>query len=70
MIEIVPYILVIIGFHPDFAPNTIGPRLVEIRRVESQEECEAEGSEYVAQREIYKQEFGGERFRYFCRRVG
>ena len=66
MIEIVPYFLVIIGFHPDFP----SPRLVEIRRFESQEECEMQGSEYVAQREIYKVEFGGERFRYFCRRVG
>lgn len=66
MIETVPYILVIIGFHPELQ----SPRLVEILRVESQEECETEGSEYVAQREIYKQEFGGEQFRYFCRRVG
>ena len=66
MVEIVPYILVIIGFHPDLP----SPRLVEIRTFESQEECELQGSEYVAQREIYKVEFGGERFRYFCRRVG
>lgn len=66
MHEIVPYILVIIGFHPDLP----SPRLVEFRRVESQEACEMEGSEYVAQREIYKLEFGGERFRYFCRQVG
>lgn len=66
MHEIVPYILVIIGFHPDL----LSPRLVEIKRFESQEECEAQGSEYVAQREIYKAEFGGERFRYFCRRLG
>ena len=66
MIEIVPYILVIIGFHPDGGQ----PRLVEFRRFESQEECEMQGSEYVAQREIYKVEFGGERFRYFCRRMG
>ena len=66
MHEIIPYILVIIGFHPD-APS---PRLAEIRRFESQEECEMQGAEYVAQRDIYRHEFGGERFRYFCRRMG
>lgn len=66
MHEVIPYILVIIGFHPGAGQ----PRLVEFRRLESHEECEAEGAEYVAQREIYKVEFGGERFRYFCRRVG
>jgi hypothetical protein len=66
MHEVIPYILIIIGFHPDAPP----PRLVEIRRFESQEECELHGNEYVAQRAIYEYEFGGERFRYFCRRVG
>lgn len=66
MVEIVPYILVIFGLHPDL----LSPRLVEIRTFESQVECERQGSEYVAQREIYSQEFGGERFRYFCRRAG
>ena len=65
MVEIIPYILVIIGFHPDAGQ----PRLVELRRFESQEECEMQGSECVAQREMYKVEFGGERFRYFCRRL-
>lgn len=66
MHEVIPYILVILGFYPD----TGQIRLVEFRRYESREACEAEGSDYVAQREIYKVEFGGERYRYFCRRVG
>lgn len=66
MHEVIPYILVIIGFHPD-RPQ---PTFFELRRYELQEECELHGEEYVAQREIYKFEFRGERFRYFCRRVG
>ena len=63
MIEIFPYILVIIGY-AQVAPQE--GLLIEHRLFASEELCKSEGSEYVAQRKIYAKEFNNARFEFFC----
>ncbi len=63
MIEIVPYILVIIGWAQEAPKEGL---LIEHRLFASEEACRAEGSEYVAQRKIYAKEFNNARFEFFC----
>jgi hypothetical protein len=63
VLVIASYLLVIVGWMPDSPAETMG-----VRRefFVSKEACEAAGSEYVAQREIYKDELGGGQYKWFC----
>ncbi len=64
MNEFIPYILLLIWWHPDH------PGKFEIERrsgaFESLEECQKHGVEAVEGRKIYKQEYGGTEFYYKC----
>ncbi len=64
MNEFIPYILILIGWHPDH------PGEFEFKRGpvvhSSLEECELHGNEAVEQRKIYKFEFGGMNYVYRC----
>ena len=62
MEEFIPYLLVVIGWHPDHPGEfTFDRAPLAFATLEA---CEADGSEYVAQRDIYRTEFGGMRFAY------
>jgi hypothetical protein len=64
MNEFIPFILILIGWHPDH------PGEFEFKRVEivfpSLEECELHGNEAIEQRKIYKTEFGGTNYVFRC----
>lgn len=64
MEEFIPYLLIVIGWHPDHPGEFTFHRAP--MAYATLEECEADGSEYVAQRDIYRTEFGGMRFVYKC----
>ena len=64
MEEFIPYLLILISWHPDEPGKfTIERAPVVFANLE---ECNAHGREYVAQREIYHIEFGERRFDYKC----
>jgi hypothetical protein len=62
--EFIPYLLVVIGWHPDHPGEYTFHRAPTAYATLSA--CGADGSEYVAQRDIYRTEFGGMRFAYKC----
>ena len=64
MEEFVPYLLIIIGWHPDH-PGEFSFHRAPIAYADT-DACEADGREYVAQRDIYRTEFGGMQFAYKC----
>ena len=63
MVEIIPYILVLLSWHVDDPEGTIQ---VKHKLFAGAEECELQGNEYVEQRRIYREEFGKMRFSYSC----
>ena len=63
MEEIVPFLLLLLGWQVEQPRETM---TVERRLMMSENACNAEGAEFEAQREIYKEEFKGRAFRYFC----
>jgi hypothetical protein len=63
MVEFIPYILVLISWNLDDPEASMQ---VAHRLVGAHEICESEGKEYVAQRRIYREEFGKMRFSYSC----
>jgi hypothetical protein len=63
MNEFIPYILLLMAWHPDEPGKfDIEKRMV----VASKEECELLGTESVEGRKIYKEEYRGLNFKYFC----
>jgi hypothetical protein len=63
VLVIASYLLIIAGWMPDNPTETMA---VKRAFFVSKEACEAAGSEYVAQREIYKDELGGGMYKWFC----
>lgn len=64
MEEFIPYLLILISWHPDEPGKFLVERAP--KAYVTAELCEADGSEYIAQREIYRAEFGGRHFAYKC----
>lgn len=64
MEEFVPYLLILISWHPDH------PGKYSIERAPTAfatlDQCQADGNEFVAQRKIYRAEFGGMHFSFKC----
>jgi hypothetical protein len=63
MEEFIPYILILIGWHPDH-PGKF--ELVTRKVFSSEAECKLHGNEAVEGRKIYKFEHGGAEFVFFC----
>jgi hypothetical protein len=63
MEEFIPFILIVIGWHPDHSGKfEIAKRSV----FESEADCRLHGTEAVEGRKIYELEHGGAKFEYFC----
>ena len=63
MVEWIPWLLIIIGWHPDTPEDQ---RVVRVQWVADQEECDLLGDEFVESRKIYREELGPHQYRYFC----
>lgn len=63
MIEFIPYLVILFGWHPDHP----GKFVLEKRELfPSQAACEEYGEEAVEARKMYDLEYGGMKFFYFC----
>ena len=64
MEEFIPYILILVGWHPDHPGDFSFKRSPIVFAIQA--ECDSAGVEAVEQRKIYHIEFGGEKFVYRC----
>ncbi|AKM06659.1 hypothetical protein [Pelagerythrobacter marensis] len=64
MDEIIPYMLIVLMWHPDHS----GEFVIDRRPVlyETEDACEEAGNDYVDSRAEYAFEFGGARFAFEC----
>lgn len=67
MIELVPWMLILVWWHPD-EPGTFDIRR-EPHLFASEEECRIHGSNRVAGTEMYEREHGGAKVTYHCTTV-
>ena len=63
MNEWIPWLLIIVGWHPD-TPDEQRVARVEVTADEA--ECDQLGNEFVASRAMYREELGPFEYRYFC----
>jgi hypothetical protein len=63
VLDIAPFILLLLSWSASSPKDSMA---VEKRLMVSEAECRMHGAEFVAQREIYKEEFKGRDFQYFC----
>ena len=55
MVEWIPWLLIIIGWHPDTPEDQ---HVVRVQWVADQEECDLLGDEFVESRKMYREELG------------
>lgn len=63
MVEWIPWLLIIVGWHPDTPDNQ---RVVRVQYVADEAECGLLGEEYIASRKMYREELGPFEYRFFC----